>query len=259
DSRITSSELAFRVKGLLEPTAEDRRPVLNINEPSPVVVSGRLDQRTRTFTPEQSLFFRVVAVKPSGPPESLDAVRDKVVADWKLKKAFALAGEQANALAAKAREVGLREAVASATELKQMLTKTPAEAPTTQPAEPDPITKNNLDILEPTTPTRFTRSSQQVRGVGYAPVLAEAVFGLGDPTALSAAERILCTALPRSQAWVVTEVTSLDPLYAGEFEKQRPNLDMGRMQDLRIVQGLWFNSENIRLRTGWQQYEGPGR
>ena len=250
------SQLAFRTQGLFERPEEDRAPVLSINEPSPVMFRGRFDQRTRSFVPEQALVFRVAGVQPSGPPASLDVVRDQVIKDWKLNEAYKLAGQQAEKLAVNARQVGLRQAVADATDLKTMLGEPPADPATTQPAELDPVVKMNIGNLGPNEPMRFTRLSQSVRGVGFAPTLAEKVFALGDPTTLDAAQRILATGLTRSQAWVVVEFTGLKPLYAGEFEKQRQNLAQGLGGDRYRALAEWFKPENIRLRSGWQPKRG---
>jgi len=59
----------------------------------------------------------VMSVEPSGPPASLDDVREAVVEGVRRSKAFELAGEQAQALAEAARGGGLPQAVADAKEL----------------------------------------------------------------------------------------------------------------------------------------------
>jgi len=119
---VPLSELAFRVEGLIKPTPDERLPVLRVLEPSDL-----LQNRTQNGTlrgpdePYQAFVFRVVEVQPSGPPASLDEVRDQVVADYRLLKAYELAGRYAEELGARARVEGLAAAAAGMTELKALL------------------------------------------------------------------------------------------------------------------------------------------
>ncbi|MFQ5806282.1 MAG: hypothetical protein ACE5I3_07525, partial [Phycisphaerae bacterium] len=117
---VPAATLALRVEGLVTAEEDDPTPVLRINEPSPVVLGSG-----STISPgaglDQAYVFRVIRVEPSGPPASLDEVREKVVKNVEQSEAFELAGEKARALAEQARRSGLRQAVAEAEDLKAML------------------------------------------------------------------------------------------------------------------------------------------
>jgi hypothetical protein len=254
---MTATELAFRVKGLYTPVPEDTRPMLALNEPGPLVFQRAIDPRTRRQgPPRQAVLFRVVDVRPAGPPESLAVVRAAVERDWKLMQAFELAQRQGEALAARAREVGLEQAVAEADALRALLTQPPPPLPDGTPStQPTPETQRNLAALGPAAATAFTRAQPQIREVGPVPQLAEQVFALGDPAALAPAERILVTALPQRQMVVVSEVRGVQALYAEQLNRERGALDDDEFYDFNIVLGAWYDAEHIHQRTGWQPRE----
>ncbi len=251
---IGVAELAMRVKGLLEKDPGDGKPVLNLMEPAPVVLTTKRDPRTGSNIPYQAYLFRVVAVAPSAPPESLDALRNRVVEDWKLTRAHELAGQYAQALADRARAVGLPAAVAEAEELKQILAA--AEQAASQPADAasPPLRPQYVQNLEPFTPaSKITRKTPFLQKVGRVAELPQKLFELTQAP-VSEAEPFRAAALPLASQhrWIVAEVITVNPLYEGSFEAQLDqSLHSSDWELLRRFRSEWTAAENLRLRTGF--------
>lgn len=245
--QLQASQFAFRVKGLISVDPNDPLPVLNVDEPSPVVVYRRRIGNTRNVEPYQYFVFRVTEVEPSAPPASLDVVRSQVEQDYKLMKAYDLAREWAEKLAAKAREVGLEQAVADATELKQLI----APAATSQPSEPaDPA----LAAFTPRT-VDMTRRTRGLPVVGFLPQLHEEVFALLEGTASqsSAAHKVAVVGNPPRFSWVIAEPESEEPLYAGAFQQRLPMiLQQASSNEAQQIAAMWFSTQNVWARTGFE-------
>ncbi len=250
----------FRVKGLFERPADDRGPVLVPYEPA-LVYDFPFDRETRQFSPNarQTFLIRVTDVQPAGPPASLDEVRARVVADWKLMKAFELAGERASEIAEAARQAGLSAAVEQAAELKEELTVLPLPLPDSSDVLPEeaesPQTGRNLTLLGPNESSGFTRNNPVIEQVGLVNALADKAFSAGDPASLALEQRILTSGVAKRQAWVVCELQEITPIYAGEFEAERGQLARSVQNDMIAVYQGWYDPENIRLRAQWAQAE----
>jgi hypothetical protein len=256
---VRAATLAFHVEGLAAPDPSDHTPILRINEPGPVVIETRTIDKDAGPIPYQAYVFRVVAVAPSGPPASLDDVREQVIQDVKDIKALELAGAQARALAEQARQSGLQEAVAGAEELKSLLRQDDGQedaqkpASTTQPNPLDPA-ERFLRALQPFEPEQFLRQPRPLKYVGYAPKLHEMVFappdeGGPDPTQ---EHPVIVVPLARSLKYAVVQLLELKPMYQGEFELKREELErqayMDRAQEFWQE---WFEPKNILARTGY--------
>ncbi len=250
------SELAFRVKGILEKDPGDGQPVFNVLEPAPVVLTVEMDRRTQQRTPHQAYLFRVVEVAPAAPPASLEEVRAQLVQDWKLVKAHQLAKEHAEALAARAREVGLETAVEEAAELKEILAA--AEQASSQPADPEgapPAPERYVDQFKPFTPPQFTRARAYIYRVGTAPGLTRAVFDLAATPASDTAPAHRVTAVPVANVhkWAVAELVEIKPIYQGPFEEQLAQ--SLRMAEYGVVQRFyqdWLSPRSVQDRVGFR-------
>ncbi|MCH8807540.1 MAG: hypothetical protein IH986_15845 [Planctomycetes bacterium] len=255
NQRLSAADFALQIKGLYELTQDEqdeRTLALNVFEPSPVLTD--FDLRTRQPT-GPSYFFRVVKVDPAGPAESIDAVRDKLVEDMTVLKAHAMAEVHARKLFERARQVGLDKAVAESDVLKTLLRQ--AEVLDAASEEPPRQPTNYLKPLGPFTPRDFSRSRAFVFHEGvvlFTPKLPEAVFALADEptTATSPAHKVGLVQIANSQKWVVVELIELEPVYAGDFEKQRPTLARRlAFQDQRALVLGWFDPDLLRQRTGF--------
>lgn len=249
--RVPSAGIAMRVKGLYTPQTEESLPLLNLNEPGPVVLDrlGR-DPLTERPCPYRAYLFRVIAVKPSGPPESLEIVREDLTEDLKKMKAHELAKTHAERVEQRAREAGLDAAVTEEAELKTLFFEQQVAA-TTQPVFPKP---KYADKFEPATPTgRFTRMQTYTRHAGRSTILPEAVFELAEQPADEGARRVVLVQNAGELKWIVAELEEVKPVYAGEFASQRDQLAMySRQAQMRLFMQDWFDSEMIRQRTGYQ-------
>lgn len=256
--RWTVPQLALRVQGILE-KADPQGPALSIGEPAPVVMS---ENPRRRGEPYQAYLFRVVKAWPAAPPESLDAVRKQLVDDWKLAKAFELAGAEAEALAARAREIGLDAAVDEAAELKEILAAGERAAlPPDAPAQPPPRLPEYLAELQPFQPEGLTRSAGFVRPrLGRTQNVPRAVFELAEAAAAAAtnpatapARRATHVPVASQFKWVVAEFVELRPLYRQAFEAELAGLSAQSQQaELQQFFQAWFSPERIYQRTGFR-------
>jgi hypothetical protein len=258
--RLSTAGLAFRVKGLVTADPEDAVSALNVLEPSRLLFESRRDRETGEQLPYQAYFFRVIRVKPSGPPDSIDTVRDQLVQDLKLLKAFEVAGEHAQQLASSARVAGLAAAVESAGELRQLLTAA-EEWASTQPAAVRGTRFGYTRYLGPLTPRgAFTRVPSYVHEyVGLAPILHEQVFALAESLpSTGPVHRVAVVPVTEDQKWVVAELEEIKPVYAGDFEKRR--MDLARTAEyqerLQLMQA-WYDAKNILRRTGFVWAQPP--
>ena len=252
---MTANQLAFQVEGLVEPTEKAEMRPLRVNEPGPVVLETRQVDKTAEAIPYQAYVFRVVGVKPSGPPESIEEVRPRLTDDLKQQKAFEIAREQAGLLAEQARQNGLTEAVAGADALKALMgKKEEQEGPVVEEDTKPDVAKRYLDMLEPFEPEKFSRQAGFIKNVGYSPTLQEKVFA--DPSHggpdLTQAHPILVVPMARALKFVVIEPLEILPLYQGDFELKREELEKrASWKQIQTFMTEWFDTENIKARAGY--------
>jgi hypothetical protein len=248
-------DLAVRVKGLLDKDPADGKPVLNVTEPA-VVLTYAMDPRTREYTPRQAYLFRVTEIQPSAPPQEMGTMREEVVHDWMFVQAHELARKQADALAARARQVGLAAAVEQDTELKNLLTA--AEQVTSQPvAAPLPTPGEYTNMLTPVTPQRLTRSATYIQQpkLGVVKDLPREIFALAEqPVSEADPHRAAVLPLASQYRWVVVELVEIKPLYEGAFEKELAATvqdEQSRSDDMRSFARLWGNQASVERRTDY--------
>ncbi len=261
DIDLKVPELAMRVKGLYTPQPNERAPVLNVNEPAPIVALMRpYPANPARFVPVQLYLVRVIEVAPAGPPESLDAVREKVREDYITLKAFELAGEYARQLAEQARQTGLVSAVEQAAELRRILAEADeAAAAETEPAATQPVKPPTayIENLGPFIPqASLTRQSRFLPKVGAVPAtLRDELFKLvSEPEATTqTAHRVAVAASTSNQHWIVAQVEQVQPLYEGDFAKQRDLFaQMSEQGQIRAIWGGWFDPANVRRRAKFE-------
>ena len=255
DARMTSSrqsvalqELAFRVQGLHKVGPNDNMEVLSIGEPSPVFVRSRLLQGAQR--PAQAYLFRVLEAAPAGPPADIGPRMEAVRADLRLKRAYEAAKGHAEAIAVKAREVGLAAAVAEAGELRQ---KYESQLPPPTDSQPvGSVAKRALDALMPKSPPGvFTRSSMSVIGIGNLSHVASDVFGLAND---AGAHRVGVYGVPISRKWAVIEISEIKPLYEGDYAARKQSLSDG--MEGYMAQIAVLNPGAIRARAGFAPAPG---
>lgn len=254
ETSLPLSQVVTRVKGLYTPQPQETFVPVNINEPCPdLAVVYKPDPLSRTPQPYQAFLFRIMEVAPAGPPDSLEEVREQVLKDYLLNRAHELAGEAARRLAERAREVSLDQAVAEAGELRQQL----EAAQQAQPAEPGEPEIPFLDHLGPFDASpQFGRRSSFIPRVGSVPKLHEEIFRLADDSAAATrpARLVVAVPSPAGPKWIVGELLEVLPLYAGDFAEQRSELST-QLENFHqeLTWRLWFDPENVRRRTGFQE------
>lgn len=245
--------VAFTVEGATRLGGSDELASLHVGEPAPVAFTRRTYSRGDA-SPHQPVLFRVVKFEPSGPPASIDVVRPKLIENLKMMKAMALAGEAASKLRDRAKEIGLEAACSEATELKQLLADAEeAKKAQSQPADQPPIPPDYVAKFGPTLHERFRRSPGMYPHLGYSPTLADRVFKLVDETAGAGpvAHRVTVVPTPAMRTWAVIELESLKPLYEGDYAAAKQALTQTMQYEFRSFVMGWFDSENVRKRTGY--------
>ena len=249
-------DLALRVKGILAQDPNDGKPVLNLMEPAPVLLSSKKDQNTGQLVPYQAYLFRVVEAAPTAPPESLEPIRTQVIADWKLVQAHELARVRAEALAARARQVGLAAAVEEATELKELLAAADRADAEVTGATSGPAATEYAQDLQPVTTDTLNRRYGVIRRMSMLPPnVPPAIFALADtPADAAAAETHRLTTIPvaSQNRWVVAQLDEVKPLYEGVFEQKLAALVQGseKTERDRFLKD-WIAEKNVKERTGF--------
>ena len=90
--------------------------------------------------------------------------------------------------------------------------------------------------------------------MGYAPGLHEAVFALADETGPDpgAGHRVVVVPITGTRKWVVAELLEVEPIYRGEFEQIRREMErQNSWYQGRLFGGAWFSPENIISRAGF--------
>jgi hypothetical protein len=247
-------ELALRVQGVLAHDPNDGKPVLNVQEPAPVVFTTRPDPVARRSVPFQAYLFRVAAAAPAAAPESLDVVRTQLIADWKLVQAHELARQQAEKLADSARQNGLAAAVEQDSELKDILAagEQADQAKMESPPAPGTTLPKYVDHLKPYTPQRLTRQGGFVEGLGRTTDLPDELFKLGQGAATEGVHRVVGVSIAGLNKWVVAELTEIKAPYRGSFEAQvASRLRGSNDRDAQRLSRDWFDPNSIQARTGF--------
>ncbi|MDX2198394.1 MAG: hypothetical protein SF069_05415 [Phycisphaerae bacterium] len=244
--QLNLSSFAFRCAGLLKKVERgDPLPALAVGEPSPVLMATRPIQGKRLDY--QAYVFRVLETAPSAPPAALADVREAVVRDLKLSRAFELAKAKAEAISVAAKANGLKAAVEAAADVRRMLGEpAPVEGAASQPALPAAV-QRALDQFKVKTPSGiFSRSSPSITMVDRFPDLAGRVFGLADE---AGPHRVTTLGGASSKTWTVLELTEIKPAYEGDFAITK----RGLMENAGMtVQFGLLTPEAIRKRAGWQ-------
>jgi hypothetical protein len=190
--------------------------------------------------------FRVVDARPGHVPESVDEVRDRVIADLRLKRAFDVAKARGESALSCARDTGLEEAFLAD---GQLTDKEGAGADMGLAGlgffKPTPMTRaNQWDLM------RGERPEKRYLGRELGPVRADLVdrfFALenaAEPMELIELEE-------RATVLVVEWLETRIPEYE-EFMTMRETL-AGQMDSTRMQMAIrsWLDPEQIRARNGF--------
>jgi len=189
--------------------------------------------------------FRPIAIRPAQAPASLDAVRERLIADARLEHAFKLAGEQAKALKERAASIGLEAAFAADAELRKFVDDTALSHPT-------PFTRERCFAMSGYPPHV---SPNYVQALGSDPELLGAIFELAPPTTTQPV-RVLTWEQAEQRRWLVVQLNRILPPTKDEYDKQRPNaIQYLRNQYQAQLLAQWFDPEQISKRLDWTPAE----
>jgi hypothetical protein len=189
--------------------------------------------------------FRVVDSRPGGPAESIDQVRDEVIADLRLQKGFEAAKARAQSLRAccQASEI-LKDAYEADPDLAAF--RESGEGAKTGYFEPPAFSRIGQ------TPAWKGRPADGVfvgGGLGKLPnAIIDAIFALTD-----AADKLAVFELPDRAAVMTVEWVETIPAQEEEFAGTRKSLAT-QLSDNRWREFVdeWFDPEKIRARSGFQ-------
>lgn len=189
--------------------------------------------------------FRVVASKPGGPPESVDQVRDKVIADLRLKNGFDRAVARAKALRACCQaDEPLKEAYEADPDLAAF--RETGEGAKTGYFEPPPFSRLG------STPAWSGRPADGIfvpGGLGKIPNDAiDTIFALGGQH-----DHLAVIELPERASVLTVEWLETVPAQEEEFAGTRKSLATNLADNRwREVINEWLNPEKIQARNGFR-------
>lgn len=231
--RLSLASLAFNVEGLTTiPEGADRFVFLSQMQTSRYALTA--------VTEGKSYLFRVVEVRPSRPPQSVDEVRDRVVKDLHTKAAFEAAKQKAEELLAAAKSSSLKEAYEASEALVALKDK-------------------NVTFLDPLPFARMTsafagdlasRGNVSIGGLGaIKPELADRIFAL----AAAADHREVIPLEDRASVLVVEWKETL-PARVDDFDKFRTQ-QTARLATIRATAAKreFLRPSNVRARAGVEE------
>ncbi len=235
DQMITVEQAAFQVPGLQDPAElRDARFYHNLFE---TIAEPFTDADGNAY------IIRTVAARPAHAPESLEQIRQRVVEDIRLQKAYQAAEKAASQLAERAGQSGLEQAVAADPELKAKLGTEPVR-------HPEPFSRRNM-LSWGGIPQMVPGS---IPGIGSEPELIEEAFSLAERKTATQPVAVAVHGQPARERWVVMQFVELLPVTRQEYMEQR-DMALNLAQFRRRVSFLqeWFSAEGIRARAGWKE------
>ena len=185
--------------------------------------------------------MRTVAVRPKQAPESVDVVRERVVKDLRLIRAYGEAEKQASTLADQAKEVGVVQAFKRDVPLQERLGDEALN-------EPEPFARMQVFNFGQM-PQMFPAA---IPGAGQDSELVEECFAqLSQATTKPV--NVFVHDQPDRQRWVVVQVHEILPVKQDEYEQQRA---LGsyflRLERFQAFMAEWYSPEQIRARVAWE-------
>jgi hypothetical protein len=193
--------------------------------------------------------LRVIGVVPAHAPESVDLVRDQVIADLKLKTAYEKARQAAETIAASARTTGLKNAWEADQSIR------PQVQPPDGFVDPEPFPRRDPLGLQIGRGIKLTRPILKIGDVDDE--FREACFALGDrPSGDSRVEVISQPQLSEvvAVAWLETHPMTKQQ-YQQNRDKLRQSIESERAQQ---IQTAWLSPDQIRARNGFQSVGKQG-
>lgn len=236
--RLPLAQAAFLVAGL-ESSPEDRpehaRFFRNVFETC-----------SEPFTDGEGNVYvmRTIATRPKQPPESYERIRDQLVQDIRLKRAYARAGEQAAALKETATAIGLEQAFVNSADMSRTLGERALRTPA-----PFARMQSRTSQWNPTP----TLVPGMIPGIVGSQSLVEACFenlpGSGDADE----PQLLLHEDERQRRWFVVELLDVLPPTEADYQKHHDSaMTYYRQKRQFEVLANWFDPEQIKARIEWK-------
>lgn len=176
------------------------------------------------------VIFRTVATRAKQPAQSMDSVRDKLIADLRKIRAGKEAERLAKELAEKAGAIGLKAAFENDAQLIAKLGKD---------AYKDNVT--------------FSRSTRYVPEFHGDSELIKRCFAVATAPATSQPARIITQPLRYPSGWAVVEWHKLLPVTTQEYDEERAEAIVRVIGSRQLAfMRDWFDPAQIRARVGWE-------
>ena len=229
-------QAAFLVEGLANRPEQGSDQLRYFRKPGETCGVAFADANGNAFV------FRTAEIRPKQAPASLDLVRDRLIRDARLVRAYERAGEQAKALHERAAKEGLEAAFRNSAELRELLDETALSHPT-------PFGRKACIGIPGAAPHVMPSS---VPGVGSDPKLFDAIFGMPAKTATQPS-RVLVWEQPEQRRWLVIELKRILPPtkddYSNYCTQAIAYLQKERQRELLVE---WFNRDQIKSRMKWK-------
>jgi hypothetical protein len=227
------ANLAFLVEGLAEVPTEERY------DPSLYLSRYQFSSYILHDADDNLYLFRVTDVKPPHSPENLDAVRDEVVADLRLKRGYDAAKQALETLKQEAVEDGgLVEAWDQDETLKAKL-----EDPSSHLIGPVPVTRAALG---------FITDKRYISGIGLVSAdFVDRCFALGEES--TDGPRLAVLEIPDFARVALIQWIKTAPLTSTDYLAQHDAI-AGQLLQTRLTRAVqdWLDPKEIRIRNGYE-------
>jgi len=279
DMPMTIAELAFRVPGFFKPDEKDETSVrlqlfqtpnstLVVRTPDPKggweIVDGRIAQK---MVDGRFVTFRVIEAREEAAPETLDEVREDVLADLRLQSAYERMNDVAREFTAVAQKIGATRALPMFEELRTERGIRTLDTPKAFARRtPQQLSFEQLEAGEP------PLLPASVNNVGRSEAFIDACFAMtaedwtpepidieSEKLAQAAAEdievepKVALVNLPKQKKRVVVDLQNFQPVDVVAYETQHRESAFStlRSQRIAIVRQQWFDPENITARCDY--------
>ncbi|MGQ9650149.1 MAG: hypothetical protein ACUVXJ_08560 [Phycisphaerae bacterium] len=238
-SGLSLPQAAFLVEGIADPPEQGSEQHRYFRKPGETCSVAFADTKGNAF------IFRTVEIRAKQAPATLDLVRERLINDARIVRAYERAGEYAKALRERAVAEGLEVALRSSEELKGLLDETAISHPT-------PFARKTCIAIPGGAP--YVRTSD-IPGAGSDPKLVDAIFAMARDTTTQPGDHVLVWEQPEQRRWLVIELKQILPPTKADYDQYRTQaiayLQKQRQQELLVE---WFNQDQIKTRMKWKSF-----
>lgn len=273
---VDITKIAFRVPAFYKPEVADSSEVhlqyfqtppapLRVEKPSYTFENGQLKQ----VVDLKFVLFRVTEARDAETPASLDEVRDAVLRDVRLNRAYQKMAEVSREFGAAAQQLGAETALTLFDDLrtdrniKTISRPGPFARMQRKGVTLEELESDDFSIVQPAEVAGVGRSEKfidacfEMAGEGWtapmieAPMSSQRLAAARSMPPASPAPKVRVVDLPKERKRVVVEFVKLDPVDRNEYEttlRQQGYIDLA---NARAVSRFWFDTTQIEKRCGY--------